>query len=148
MTQYHRQLLAALLLTAFSTLSAAAQDYRFSVPELEMHAIIQRDASVKLIYDITFQNMPGAHSIDIVDIGVPHAGYSLGNVKASIAGQNLSDVRHSEFVDPGFEVHLGSGTIPPSRPKNEIGRLQFVARRTSSIIWPALSSTTRILRAV
>ena len=77
-----------------------------------MHAVIQRDASVKLIYDITFQNMPGAHSIDIVDVGVPHAGYSLSNVKASANGHAAMDVRHSEYVKPGFEVHLGAGTIP------------------------------------
>jgi hypothetical protein len=55
-----------------------------------MHAVIRPDASAKVIYDITFTNMPGAHSIDIVDIGVPHADYSLSNVKASIGGQNLT----------------------------------------------------------
>ncbi len=110
-----RYALVALLLAAFPTPAAPGQDYSFGVPKLEMHAVIQRDASVKLIYDITFQNMPGAHAIDIVDIGVPHAGYSLSNVKASVAGQNAIGVHHSEYVKPGFEVHLGAGTIPSGR---------------------------------
>jgi hypothetical protein len=78
-----------------------------------MHAVIRPDASAKVIYDITFTNMPGAHSIDIVDIGVPHENYSLSNVRASVGGQNLTNIRHSQYVKPGFEVHLGSGTIRP-----------------------------------
>jgi hypothetical protein len=94
---------------------AAGQDYAFGVPELELHAVVQSDASVKLIYDITFQNMAGAHPIDIVDIGVPHKNYSLNNVRASIGGQNLSNIRPSEFVKPGFEVHLGPATIMPGQ---------------------------------
>ena len=112
MNVYVRYTLATLLLLPCLETVAVGQDYSFRVPELEMHAVIQRNASVKLIYDITFENMPGAHSIDIVDIGVPHAGYSLGNVEASTDGQPAIGVRHSEYVKPGFEVHLGAGMIP------------------------------------
>ena len=111
MNTHLRYSLAVLILVTCSVTAATAQDYSFRVPKLEMHAIIQRDASAKLIYDITFENMPGAHAIDIVDIGVPHSDYSLGNVKASVDGKPALDVRHSEYVKPGFEVHLGVGTI-------------------------------------
>lgn len=115
MTSSVRHILIALFFAAASALSAAAQDYSFRVPELEMHAVIQPDASVRVVYDITFENMPGAHPIDIVDIGVPHADYSLGNVKASAGGRQARDIRHSEYVKPGFEVHLGAGTIGPGQ---------------------------------
>lgn len=110
-----RYSLTAMLLLVCTGSVATGQDYSFSVPELQMHAEIQRDASVKVTYDITFQNMPGAHAIDIVDIGVPHADYSLSNVKASANGKSALDVRPSEYVKPGFEVHLGAGTIQPGQ---------------------------------
>ncbi len=110
-----RQSLVASLLVASWAFTAVGQDYSFSVPKLEMHAVIQPDASVKLIYDIEFQNMPGAHAIDIVDIGVPHSDYSLSNVKASAGGQTSLGVHHSEYVKPGFEVHMGAGAIGPGQ---------------------------------
>src|ERR1039458_9057584 len=37
-----------------------------------------------------------------------------------------------------------AGTLPPPRPQNSTARLPSRARRTSSTIWPLLSSTTRI----
>jgi len=110
-----RPLPFALLLMAVLAGGAEAQDYSFRVPELRMHAVIQPDASARLIYDITFENMPGAHPIDVVDIGVPHGGYSLGNVTASVSGREPVAIRHSEYVKPGFEVHLGPGTIMPGQ---------------------------------
>ena len=90
MTSFFRHSLGTLVLAVSSTLAATGQDYSFGVPKLEMHAVIHPDASAKLIYDITFQNMPGAHPIDIVDIGVAPQGYSLGNVRASIGGRMRS----------------------------------------------------------
>ena len=115
MNTHVRYSLTALLLLICTGSVATAQDYSFSVPELQMHVEILRDAAAKVTYDITFQNMPGAHPIDIVDIGVPHADYSLGTVKASANGKSALDVRPSEYVKPGFEVHLGAGTIPPGQ---------------------------------
>ncbi|MHB8900204.1 MAG: hypothetical protein ACYC6Y_15755 [Thermoguttaceae bacterium] len=110
-----RDLLPALLLLAAAGSPSAGQDYAFAVPELQMHALIQPDASARLIYDISFENLAGAHPIDIVDIGVPHENYSLDHVRASIGGRQLSDFRPSQYVHPGFEVHLGAGTIEPGR---------------------------------
>ena len=64
---------------------------------------------------------PGGHAIDVVDIGTPHADYNLGNVRASIDDRPLRDIRVSTYVKPGFEVHLGAGTIPP-RPLGPAAR--------------------------
>lgn len=107
-------------LTAFTLLvlllsPAGAQDYSFSVPTMEMQVEARTDASVRIVYDITFHNNAGAHPIDVVDIGVPTADYDRESVQASIDGQRLSDIRRSEFVDPGFEVHLDRKTIAPGQ---------------------------------
>ena len=105
-------LLTATVLPALFPAVSDAQEYRFSVPKLQMLVTVRPDASVHIVYDITFKNMPGAHAIDIVDIGTPHGDYSLGNVSASCGGRTLGDIRHSTIVKPGFEVHMGPSTIP------------------------------------
>ncbi len=105
---------SALLLLLFPAL-AEAVNYSFQVPKMQMLVTVKEDASVHVAYDITFKNRPGAHAIDIVDIGTFHKGYNLGNVKASIGGAPLTKVRHSTYIACGFEVHLGSHAIPPGR---------------------------------
>ena len=71
-----------------------------------MQVFVEPDASVRIVYDITFHNNPIGHAIDIVDIGVPHRGYDLQQVRASIGDAPLGDIRPSTVVQPGFEVHL------------------------------------------
>ncbi|HHX41848.1 MAG TPA: hypothetical protein GX715_17980, partial [Armatimonadetes bacterium] len=102
-----------LLLALLCGTPAGAQDYSFSVPQLRMQVQVQEDASAQIIYDITFANNPGARAIDVVDIGVPHADYDLANMSASLEGIPLTDIRRSQFVTPGVEVHLGDQAIPP-----------------------------------
>ncbi|HLA84392.1 MAG TPA: hypothetical protein VJL29_06335 [Thermoguttaceae bacterium] len=91
--------------------AAVGQDYRFRVPKLVMEVTVDPDASVRVVYDFTFRNEHGAHPIDVVDVGTFHAGYDLRKVTASCDGITLTDIRTSEFVKPGFEVHLGRATI-------------------------------------
>src|SRR3972149_1188819 len=74
-------IIGLLFLGAFA-LPALAQDYRFGVPKLKMYVTVQPNASVKIDYEIQFRNHPGAHPIDIVDIGAPHADYSLKDIRA------------------------------------------------------------------
>jgi hypothetical protein len=103
-------LLFLLALTVFIPASGVlAQNYDFAVPELRMQVFIQPDASAHIVYDITFENYG---TLDIVDIGTPHDDYDLSNFTASIDGQPLTDIRVSEYVDPGVEIHLGSHAIP------------------------------------
>jgi len=105
-------LLAAGLLCAGR---AWAQNYRFSVPEMKMLVEALEDGSVRIIYDITFRNQPGAHVIDVVDIGTPDKRYNLNRIRASVGELNLADFRHSTYIDCGFEVHLGGASIRPGR---------------------------------
>jgi hypothetical protein len=104
-------LLFVLALTLFIPASGVlAQNYDFAVPELRMQVFIQPDASARIVYDITFENY--GSPIDIVDIGTPHDNYDLGNFTASIDGRPLTDIRVSEYIDTGVEVHLQDGAIP------------------------------------
>ena len=87
-----------------------AQSYSFTVPNLEMAVTVRPDASVLIVYDITFDNTGSA--IDVVDIGTPTEDYDLSQFRASIDGQPLTDIRTSEYIDVGVEIHLGQYAIP------------------------------------
>jgi hypothetical protein len=116
MTRHGRTLfLFALLLTLLVAASPLqAQTYSFTVPQLYMQVFVNPDASVRIVYDITFDNDSFASPIDIVDIGTPHEGYDLDNFTASIDdGHPLTDIRKSEYIDVGVEIHLGQYAIPP-----------------------------------
>ncbi len=117
---------AALVLLAIVLVAmpVAAQDYRFQVNERLVHVYINNDGSIWIDYNITFTADPGSHPIDIVDIGLPNYDYSLAEVKADVGGVAISDIRHSEYVKPGIEVHMGKFTIPPGGT----GTLHVLAR--------------------
>jgi hypothetical protein len=105
-------LLASLLLGLFGAV-AQAQDYGFSVDQNFVSVYIQEDSSVDIVYDITFTCDPGAHPIDIVDVGLPNDYYDLSSAKATIDGQPVSGIYESEWLDTGVEVHLGGSQINP-----------------------------------
>jgi hypothetical protein len=101
--------------------AAAAADYSFRVDSLSADLSVQADGAVRLRYAITFTPQPGSRPVDIVDIGMPADGYDLGTARASMAGRTLGDIRRSEYVTPGIEVHLGASAIAPGRS----GTLEF-----------------------
>ncbi len=115
----------ALILAAVAVIAAPAlaQDYRFSVPELQFEVFIEPDGTARLVYDITFANQRTGRSIDVVDIGLPTARYNISNMRASIDGVELYDIRPSEYVKPGVEVHLAGLWISPG----DTGTLHFEA---------------------
>jgi hypothetical protein len=112
--QLHKFLIAGLvILLVVGAIPTWAQNYRFYVPSLKMNVYIQPDASARIAYDITFRNALGAHVIDVVDVGMPHARYNFATMKAAINGAPLTDIRRSEYVKPGVEVHLRGYSINP-----------------------------------
>jgi len=117
----------ALALVAAPVNGALAQTYRFSVPELQMQVFVQPDGNVRIQYDITFANSQFADPIDIVDIGMPHSGYNRRNMTASVNGNPLTDIRDSEFVTPGVEVHLDNFAIQPG--DTGVLRFEFIMPR-------------------
>jgi hypothetical protein len=90
---------------------------------MEMDVWIQKDASASIQYDIDFQNAQGAHAIDIVDIGLPHEEYNIGNMRGFLNGDPARPIKKSEMVTPGVEVHLQRGGIPAG----ESGNFRFEA---------------------
>ncbi|MFX1516076.1 MAG: hypothetical protein ACFFC6_07200 [Promethearchaeota archaeon] len=89
----------------------SVNDYYFSVPEEIIEVSINIDGSADIEYWITFQVEAGGDSIDIVDIGFPNKHYKLGSVSADVDGHSISDIRVSEVIDIGVEIHLGEYTI-------------------------------------
>jgi uncharacterized membrane protein YgcG len=112
-----------LILLALVASPIAAQNYYFGVPELDLQVYVQTDGSARLVYDITFQNQPSGDTIDIVDIGLPSEDYRISTMSASVDGSAIGDIRPSEYVHPGIEVHLGSQSIRPG----DTGTLHFEA---------------------
>ncbi|HUM71330.1 MAG TPA: hypothetical protein PLK31_21085, partial [Chloroflexota bacterium] len=108
-------LFAFLLALLVAASPIQAQNPSYSVPQLYMQVFVNPDASVRIVYDITFDNNLFASPIDIVDIGTPHKGYILSNFEASIDGNPLTDIRKSEYIDVGVEIHLGRHTIQPGQ---------------------------------
>ncbi|HEV7279134.1 MAG TPA: hypothetical protein VGN57_02875 [Pirellulaceae bacterium] len=106
-------LAAACLLSAlFGASSAFGQSYSFSVDSMNLEATIQKDGSARLDYAITFANQPGAHPIDIVDVGLPHGSYDLFSMRASCEGVPVVSIQPSTYIDTGVECQLAK-PIPP-----------------------------------
>jgi hypothetical protein len=108
---YGTVLVLTVLMVGLWVEPVGAQQYAFSVDRNISHVYINRDGSVDVEYWITFTCQPGYHPIDIVDIGMPHEDYDLSGVRADIGGVQLTDIRPSEYVKPGVEIHLGSKAI-------------------------------------
>lgn len=94
-------------------LPALAADYSFQVNDLAAELTVRADGQVELRYAITFIPEPGSHPVDIVDVGMPNEDYDLSSARAAIAGASIGDIRRSEYVKPGVEVHLGAHAIRP-----------------------------------
>ena len=99
---------------------AWAQDYLFSLDRNISRVIINRDGSADIEYWLTYTCASGAHPIDIIDVGMPNDTYNLSTAQAWFSrgaggGEEvpLSNIRDSEFVKPGVEVHLDQYTLQP-----------------------------------
>jgi hypothetical protein len=108
-----RALLACVALSV--AVPAAAQNYRFTVPKMDMEIFVQPDASVRVTYEIVFDNNRGARALDAVDVGLFHGKYDTRNMRATLDGRPLHGIRRSPYVDPGVEVPLGPHAIAAGR---------------------------------
>ena len=89
-----------------------AQDYYFSVPEVQVDVFLESDGTITLEYYYYFVNGSGAHEIDYVDIGMPgNSQYSLSGISATVDGQTITDISESPYVD-GVALGLGANSIP------------------------------------
>ena len=88
-----------------------------------MEVYVQPDASVKVIYEILFQNNPRARAIDVVDVGLFHGNYDISNMSASIDEKPLTAISRSSYIETGVEVKLGRHAIRPGQS----GTFRFTA---------------------
>jgi hypothetical protein len=106
----------------FSSIAVLAQDWLFTVDRNISHVIVNRDGSADIEYWLTFTCAQGAHPIDVVDIGLPNKTYDLSSAKAWYSAGTgggteypLTDIRDSEWLDIGIEVHMDQYTIEPGQ---------------------------------
>lgn len=104
--------------------------YRFSIPAADVTVTIEPQGSAFIHYKLTFQCAPGAHAIDVVDIGMPNTKHEP--CSAAINGVTLGpgNIRKSTYIDNGYEIDLGGGAIQPGRE----GVFEFTAR-CREMVW-------------
>ncbi len=103
--------LAAAVLCLAAPFPAVQAQYRFQVPENVSRVTVNPDASLAIEYAITFANQ--GQPIDVIDVGLPSGDYDLSSVRADLDGRTaLGDIRPSEYVKNGVEVHLQGTEIP------------------------------------
>jgi hypothetical protein len=110
-------------------LSATNADYRFTVDRNISRVFVNEDASIDVEYWLTFTCDRGARPIDIIDVGMPSGDYILSSIEADMNGTPLRDIRKSEFLRHGVEVHLGRNSIQPGAS----GTLHLRARVTDRV---------------
>lgn len=101
------------LLAVATFVAPAVADYLFSVPREVVVVTVNPDSSLDIDYKITFECSTAGDAIDVVDIGFPTDDYELDSVTADIDGAPLTDIRESEYIKTGVEIHLGSHSISP-----------------------------------
>ncbi|MBN1178784.1 MAG: hypothetical protein JXD18_06210 [Anaerolineae bacterium] len=97
-------------------LPAHAQSYGFSLDQAIVDVWLNPNGTVSLEYWLTFTCDPGAHPIDVVDLGLPNSNFSYTDIRGDVDGTPIARV-DSDYQGggSGAAVWLGSGTIAPGR---------------------------------
>jgi hypothetical protein len=115
-------------------ITAQAQDYAFSLDQLEVNVTINDDGSISLEYWLVFTCDPGAHPIDVVDLGLPNSSFSLSDIRADVEGSSVDRIG-SDFQGEGTSgvaVWLGSdNTINPG----QTGTVHVVVDRVGDMVY-------------
>ncbi|MFA6242601.1 MAG: hypothetical protein WC655_16810 [Candidatus Hydrogenedentales bacterium] len=139
-----RMLIAIAVVAVCLSPIAFAQEYLFSVPSAEVTVTIRQDGVAQIHYKLVFECAPGAHPIDVVDIGMPNLStHSPGWAKVDGQPIDVSNIRISEYLKPrgcGYEINLAPWSIEPGKS----GVFEFEAYE-NQMVWqdvtdPALAS--------
>jgi len=87
-----------------------AQDYSFNLRSVDVIVSVNQDGTVTLDYTWDFQNDPGAHEIDYVDVGLPNEKFDMGSVSGTVNGQPVTSV---DSMTNGVSLYLGANAIQP-----------------------------------
>ena len=135
MMKYLQRISAIALLLLGLQAVAVAAEYNFSIPKADVVVTIEPEGSAFIYYTLTFKCSPGAHVIDIVDIGMPSSKHKPGGAAINGIALPASAIKKSTYIDNAYEVHLGNGTIKPGQS----GVFEFTAR-SYGMVW---QDTTR-----
>jgi hypothetical protein len=135
----HRKRLALIILLAVLSVLLSlpfyslAQDYSFSMDQEFVDVWINQDGSVRLEYWFTFTCDPGAHPIDVVDLGLPTGDYRISDISGDVGGVPIDrvDGDYQGGGDHGAAVWLGNGTIYPG----DRGTVHVVVGRVGGMVY-------------
>lgn len=126
-------ILLILLLLVGNTQVVHAQDYYFSIEKETMDVIVNEDGSLSIEYYFDFYNQPGAHPIDIVDIGLPNNNYVISSISGDIDGTPVKSIKKSDYIDIGIMVDLGSKAIQAGNR----GTLHVFVKTVNKSLYPS-----------
>jgi hypothetical protein len=73
--------------------ASAASDYSFSLDKEVVQVYWNLDGTESFDYVMAFSNDPGAHTIDYVDMGMPNSHFDMGNVKAFVTADRMTEFK-------------------------------------------------------
>jgi hypothetical protein len=126
--------IALVLMLALSlTTSALAQDYFFQLEREVVNVYWNQDGTMSLDYVFSFNNQPGGHAIEFVDVSSPKGDVDMSSVTADVNGNSVS-VSESEYqgTGTGFAVIMGSYAIPPGQR----GDVHVSIGRITDVVYP------------
>lgn len=107
--------LLALLMTLLLPGSALAQEYYFALVQETVSVYWNEDGTLSLDYLFVFDNKPGSHVIDFVDVGLPNSSYDFSSISADVGGQTVSISSDYQGSGSGVAVDLGNYAIQPGQ---------------------------------
>lgn len=110
------------------TTSAVAQEYSFSVPRERVRVMVNSDGTLSADYFFDFQNAPGAHVIDFVDVGLPNSSYDYNSISADVDGSPVSISSDYQGDGTGVAVDLGRFAIAPGQSGSVHVRIGSIER--------------------
>ncbi len=131
-------LVTMLVLMAFITTSVTAQEYSFSIPQETVHVYWNADGTMSIDYTWVFNNQPGAHLIDFVDVGMPNSNFDMSTITADVNGNSVN-VSQSDYQGSGsgFAVVMGAQTIAAGAS----GTVHVFVGRITDVLYPDTSDS-------
>ncbi len=131
-------LMLALIVGLGISASSLAQQYMFAVPRETVDVSWNADGTESIAYTFVFNNQPGAHPIDFVDIGMPNGNFDMSTASADVNGVSAR-VSQSDYqgTGSGFSVVLGSLAIQPGSS----GTVNARMGRVTGVLYPDTSDS-------
>ncbi len=132
-------LVLLVLLALALTASTLTQEYLFGVTKETVDVSWNADGTESLDYTFVFNNQPGAHVIDFVDVGMPNGNFDMSTASADVNGVSVG-LSQSDYqgTGSGFSVVLGSQAIAPGSS----GTVRAHMGRITGVLYPDTSDTS------